>query len=95
QPYLALGNQAYARGELADAVRWYRDGLEVDAQNPGLANNLASVLGELGCPRTGESILRPLAANLASDSAWREIVASTLSELSANTQPENFNCKQM
>jgi hypothetical protein len=95
QPYLALGNQAYARGQLAEAARLYRDGLEVDAQSPGLANNLASVLGELGCPRTGESILQPLADELSADSAWREIVASTLAELSDKSQSASANCELM
>ncbi|HKX57682.1 MAG TPA: PA2778 family cysteine peptidase [Xanthomonadales bacterium] len=92
QPYLALGNQAYARGELADAARWYRDGLEVDAQNPGLANNFAAVLGELGCPRNGENLLQPLAAELPAASAWKEIIATTLSELATVPQDSNANC---
>lgn len=95
QPWLALGNQAYARGELADAARLYRDGLKVDAQSPGLVNNLASVLGELGCPRTGESILQPLADGLSADSAWREIVANTLSELSGKSQSASADCGLM
>lgn len=89
QPYLALGNQAYARGELDEAVRLYRQGLNVDTHNPGLANNLASVLGELGCPRTGKSILQPLAAALPADSAWSEIIAATLRELAQQTDSAN------
>jgi tetratricopeptide (TPR) repeat protein len=93
QPYLALGNQAYARGDLAHAAGLYHQGLSADAQSPGLANNLASVLGELGCPRKGESILQPVAANLASDSAWRDIIAATLAELAGGTEAPDANCE--
>lgn len=92
QPYLALGNKAYARGELANAAGLYRKGLEIDARSPALANNLASVLGELGCPRSGEKLIRPLAAELGVDSAWREIIAATLTELAAIPQTGNAGC---
>jgi Flp pilus assembly protein TadD len=55
-PHLALGNQAYARGDLAGSVTHYRRGLALDSENPALRNNLASVLGELGCARIGEAV---------------------------------------
>lgn len=92
QPYLALGNQAYSRGQLQQAAALYRDGLEINSQHIGLANNLASVMGELGCPRTGEAILRPVATGLPDNSAWRETVANTLSELAAIPQDKSTSC---
>lgn len=92
QPFLALGNQAYAQGDLARAASLFRDGLKINAHNPGLANNLASVLGEMGCPRAGEKILQPLAAELATDSAWRDIVDTTLTELASLPQDRATDC---
>jgi hypothetical protein len=92
QAYLALGNQAYARGELETAAGLYREGLNANSLNPGLANNLASVLGELGCPRGGESLLLPVAAGLPADSAWQEIITATLAELAAKSQDNGANC---
>lgn len=79
--YLALGNAAYGRDDLLVAADYYRRGLAFDAQAPALANNLASVLGELGCPGAGVELLRPVQAALADDSAWRGIITATLEEL--------------
>lgn len=92
QPYLALGNQAYAQGNLTQAASLFREGLKINAHNPSLANNLASVLGEMGCPRVGEKILQPLATELATDSAWRDIVDTTLAELASLPQDSATNC---
>jgi predicted Zn-dependent protease len=85
QPYLALGNQLYASGDLDQATVLYRQGLKLDGNDVALANNLASVLGELGCPQQGEELLLPVAAALTEDSGWYKIVSSTLAELSALT----------
>jgi hypothetical protein len=82
-PALALGNAAHGRGDLAAAVRHFRAGLALRPGDPVLANNLASVLGEAGCPRAGEAVLRPVAAALDPHSEWRPALRATLAELAA------------
>jgi tetratricopeptide (TPR) repeat protein len=82
-PYLALGNHAYASGDLQAAVGHYRRGLKFNPQQAALTNNLASVLGESGCPRAGESLLGPVADSQAGDSQWGPAMAATLAELAA------------
>jgi hypothetical protein len=57
-----------------------------------LANNLASVLGEAGCPRAGEAVLRPVAATLGPDSAWRAALQATLAELAARGGGDPDRC---
>jgi hypothetical protein len=94
QPYLALGNQAYSTGDLDGAVVLYRQGLNIEGDNVGLANNLASVLGEMGCPREGEQLLQPLAHKLGMESGWYEIVQATLAELSAPSNKQSVDCTQ-
>jgi len=81
--YLALGNIAYDNKDLAAAVHNYRRGLALNPHEPGLNNNLASVLGALGCPRAGEVQLRAIAAELASDSIWKAPIDGTLAELAS------------
>lgn len=80
-PYLEMGNQAYHEGRLLEASKLYRTGLALDEHNIALANNLASLLGELGCPRLGETILQASATDLENEPQWKPIVAQTLSEL--------------
>lgn len=82
-PYLALGNHAHASGNLHAAVDYYRHGLALNPRQAALSNNLASVLGQLGCPRTGESLLHPVARAQPADSRWRLAMAATLAELAA------------
>jgi hypothetical protein len=84
-PFLAMGNAAHARGDTAAAAGFYRIGLARQPGDPVLANNLASVLGEAGCPRAGEAVLRPVAAALGDGSEWREAVQQTLAELAASS----------
>jgi predicted Zn-dependent protease len=86
RPYLALGNLAYTRGSLAVAVDYYRRGLALDPGDPALGNNLASVLGEAGCPEQGRTLLQPIWEALPAGSRWRPVLAGTLAELAA--QPE-------
>lgn len=81
RPYLALGNLAYFGKDLPGAVVQYRKGLERTPEDPALLNNLATVLGELGCPRTAERLLRPVLDSIAADSDWYEEIDSTLSNL--------------
>jgi hypothetical protein len=91
-PYLALGNNAYAGGNLPVALDYFRRGLRASPGNPALGNNLASVLGELGCPRTAAALLEPIQATLAVDASWRPVIAATLAELAPLAQAGGAWC---
>lgn len=91
-PHLALGNLAYRDKALARAAAHYRDGLAHNPADPALANNLASVLGELGCPRRAEALLLPLARRLADDSPWKAAIDDTLEELGAQSGGDGLSC---
>lgn len=91
-PHLALGNQAYARGDLAGSVAFYRRGLGLDSENLALRNNLASVLGELGCARIGEAVLGAAADGRANDAHWQSLIAATRSELAARQGQDPDSC---
>lgn len=77
RPHLALGNQAHAAGDDAGAVRHYRKGLALAPADPVLGNNLASVLGELGCRREAREALAAARAGLGADSPWRASLEQT------------------
>jgi tetratricopeptide (TPR) repeat protein len=91
-PYLALGNLAYAAGNLPVAIDYYRRGLGHRPRDPALGNNLASVLGELGCPRTATALLEPIQARLPGDSSWHPVLAGTLAELAALAPTDGGFC---
>lgn len=91
-PYLALGNQAHSGDKLHAAVEFYRRGLQFNPQQNALTNNLAAVLGELGCARTGEALLRPVAERQSSDSSWAPVMAATLAELDARVGVDPASC---
>jgi hypothetical protein len=91
-PYLALGNDAYSGHNLPVAADYYRRGLQVKPQDSVLTNNLASVLGELGCARAGEALLRPVAARESVDSHWGPPMAATLADLAAHTGRDPASC---
>lgn len=91
-PYLALGNQAHAGGDLRAAADYYRRGLRFNPQDSALNNNLASVLGELGCARAGEALLRPVAARQSTDPQWGPVLAATLAELAAQDGRDLESC---
>ncbi len=93
--HLALGNLAYRDQALARAAAHYRDGLAHNAGDPALANNLASVLGALGCPRRAEALLRPVAQKLPDDSPWKGTIDATLKELGARTGTDELSCEAM
>jgi tetratricopeptide (TPR) repeat protein len=93
-PHLALGNLAYGDKELSRAAAHYRRGLALDPDDPALANNLASVLGALGCPRRAEALLRPLTPALADGSPWKAAIDATLKELAAQTGADRLSCAQ-
>lgn len=92
RPWLALGNLAYGQGRHQAALRHYREGLRRAPEDPVLANNLASVLGESGCPRAGETVLGPLVAALPEDSPWRPAIGATLAELAARSGADPKHC---
>ena len=59
----------------------------IELTKPGIiVGNLASVLGELGCPRTAAALLEPIQAVLGEDSSWRPAIARTLQELRGQAQ---------
>jgi predicted Zn-dependent protease len=91
-PYLALGNLAYGQGNLPLALDYFRRGLRYNDGDPALANNLASVLGELGCPGAGIALLAPIRDGLAADSDWRPVLSGTLVELQGGTQRSTGFC---
>jgi len=94
-PHLALGNLAYRDKALARAAAHYRDGLTHNPANPALANNLASVLGELGCARGAEALLRPVTETLADDSPWKAAIDATLKELGVQSGADGLSCNAM
>jgi tetratricopeptide (TPR) repeat protein len=94
-PWLALGNQAYAIGRLQVAAEYYRHGLDANRQDSALTNNLASVLGEMGCPNAAQQLVRPLAERQASDSHWGPVLAATLAELLAQDGADRPACADM
>ena len=91
-PYLALGNRAYLAGDLQIAADYYGRGLRRNGSDPALGNNLASVLGELGCAGAGIALLEPIHAALPADSNWRPVTAATLAELAAMEPGDSARC---
>jgi hypothetical protein len=93
-PRLALGNSAYARGDLQEAVRHYAEGLSLQPDDPVLANNLATVLGEMGCPRAGERVLAPVTAATGEGTvSWSEVLHATKRELASQPGEDPLFCK--
>ncbi|MEM6580978.1 MAG: PA2778 family cysteine peptidase [Pseudomonadota bacterium] len=92
RPYLALGNLAYDGGDYESAVANFRRGLHLSPDNPGLSNNLASVLAEIGCPVSAMAVLRPVHAALEEGSRWQPVIEATLSELSAEASADESSC---
>jgi hypothetical protein len=91
-PYLALGNHAHSGDNLNSAADYFQRGLQFNPQDNALTNNLASVLGELGCPRAGESLLRTVAGRQSTDSSWSAVMAATLSELAGQFGQDPPSC---
>jgi hypothetical protein len=82
--HLALGNQAYAAGDLATAARHFRDGLRHAPGDPVLGNNYASVLGELGCRDKARAAIRAALAATPQDGRWRARLEATAAEIEAS-----------
>lgn len=94
RPYLALGNLAYAQEDFETAAAYYRRGMGVDRFDPALGNNLATVLGELGCARLGEKVLHEVLGVLADGSPWRPLLHTTLAELAARPGEDQRSCRR-
>jgi hypothetical protein len=83
RPHLALGNHAYAAQDRVQAARHYRAGLRLAPADPVLGNNLASVLGELGCPMDARAALDAARTGLQAGSPWSAALDATERELAA------------
>jgi predicted Zn-dependent protease len=92
--HLALGNRAHGAGDLRGAVRHYRAGLAHAPADPVLGNNLASVLGELGCTRQARAALDAVQAGLPADNRWRAQLAQTRREIDALPVGRVAACKR-
>lgn len=92
--FLALGNQAYERGELAAAAAHYRDGLRLDPGHPVLSNNLAMTLGELGCARAAEGVLDRALETPGRASPWAEAIADTRGTLTTQRENDPVGCAE-
>jgi len=87
---LALGNQAHGAGQRVRAVRYYRAGLDYAPGDAVLVNNLASVLGELGCPDEGRAVLDSLGPQR--DERWHDQLAQTRRELDTTARAPSAQC---
>lgn len=81
RPRLALGNLAYGQGDREQAAALYGEGLRARPLEPVLSNNLATVLGELGCADTARGVAGPALAALEPDSPWAGRLQATLDGL--------------
>lgn len=89
---LAMGNLRHASGDRAGAARFYRDGL---LQAPGdavLANNFASVLGELGCRREALAVLEGARAD---DPRWATTLRQTRTEIETGKVRRQPTCQSL
>lgn len=92
RPRLALGNLAYAEGRKADAATLYHEGLKARPGDPVLSNNLATVLGELGCADAARSVIVPALADLPDESPWRESMQATAAGLESAPVSATVDC---
>lgn len=92
RPRLALGNLAYADGRKHDAAGLYDEGLKARPLDPVLSNNLATVLGELGCVDAAAAVISPVLASMAPDAPWRDTLEATSANLSGSTQAGDADC---
>jgi tetratricopeptide (TPR) repeat protein len=90
--HLALGNQAHAGGDPADAARHYREGLRLAPGDAVLGNNYASVLGELGCPDRARQVVAEVLAATPVDGRWRDRLEDTARELADAAEKDGADC---
>lgn len=89
QVLLAMGNMNHAAGERVAAARFYRDGLAHAPRDPVLANNYASVLGELGCRREALAVLDSAPA---ADPRWAATLRQTRAEIEGRKARRSRAC---
>ncbi len=75
---LANGNQAYAAGQLDQAITHYRSLLVIDPGHVAGRNNLASALLDAGCPQAARAEAERAAALLEAGSPLTAAVTDTL-----------------
>lgn len=93
--HLALGNAAYGKGDGLAAARHYRDGLGRAPSDSVLGNNLASVLGELGCAAEARSALQAAVAGSGEDGRWSEQLRQTEQELQGRDVERSQACDKL
>lgn len=93
--HLAMGNAAYAAGDLEAAARHYRAGLALAPANVVLGNNEASVLGELGCKAEAERALVAALAAAGGDGQWLGQLHRTQAELARSNVPRQPACDRL
>jgi predicted Zn-dependent protease len=91
-PFVALGNTAYAQQRLHDAADWYSRGRSGSPENLVLLNNLASVLGELGCAHKAIELLVPAEKSMSEATVWGSAVRKTLDELESQQGDDELSC---
>ncbi len=93
--HLAMGNAAYAAGDLVGAATSYRTGLALEPGNVVLGNNHASVLGELGCKAEAGRALAVAIAAAGADGQWRDQLERTQAELERASVPRDPACDRL
>ena len=76
-----LGNAEYAAGQPAAALEAYRESLRLAPAQPGVRNNRAYVLAELGCRARAEAEIA--AARSVAGPEWRDRLDETVAESGA------------
>jgi len=95
RPRLAMGNHAHGMRDAGAAARHYRAGLALAPDDPVLANNLASVLGELGCREEAHAVLGSALAAAPGDSRWRPTLSATADEIEQGTAKRSPICAEL
>ena len=90
--HLALGNQAYAKGDKGAAARYFREGLVYVPDDPVLNNNYASTLGELGCKTQA---LQALDRVKGTASQWEDQLGRTRAEIVAAKERDSADCQRL
>ena len=90
---LASGNQAYAAGQISDAIARYRALLLVESGNVAGRNNLANALLDAGCTAEAIREARQASALVPAGSALAEAVADTLAKATAAEAAGGSTCR--
>lgn len=89
---LAMGNLHHAAGQRERAARFYRDGLAQAPRDAVLANNFASVLGELGCRREAIAVLDAASAD---EPRWAAALQQTRAEVAPSKARRRAVCSSL